>query len=110
MYTRVVSSKLYLVHMIYVPNKGYRQKVVHKFNKGDDVVAIYEKLQAEQPDIKWNLNHTDIQKALDNMKPSEKRALQRKRKIEKLLSEANSVAEKMGTTLDEFLSFKNRVN
>lgn len=110
MYTRVVSSKLYLVHMVFVPGKGYRQQVLHKFQKGDDVLSIYEKLQAEHSEIKWNLNHDDVKKALDNMKPSQKRQIQRKKKIERLLFEANSVAEKMGTTLDDFLSFKNRIN
>ena len=110
MYTRVVSSKLYLVHMVYVEGKGYRQQVIHKFQKGDDVLTLYKKLQADPPELKWNLNHEDILKALDNMRPSQKRQLQRKRKIERLINEASSIAQKLGTSLDEFFNVKNRVN
>lgn len=110
MYTRIVSSKLYLVHMVHVPGRGYRQEVLHKFKKGDDVLSIYEKLQAERPEIKWNLTREDIQKSLNNLKPSQRRLLQRKRKVERLLAEANAVAEKIGSSLDDFLDFKNRIN
>ena len=110
MYTRVVSSKLYLVHMVYVEGKGYRQQVIYKFQKGDDVLTVYKKLQDQHSNLKWNLNHEDILKALENMKPSQKRQLQRKRKIERLINEASSIAQKLGTSLDEFFSLKNRVN
>ena len=110
MYTRVVSSKIYLVHMVNVEGKGYRQEVIHKFQKGDDVLAIYRQLQEQRPELNWNLTHDHIEKALVEMRPSERRSIQRKRKIEKLVSEAHILAQKMGLPLEEFFGSENRVN
>ena len=73
-------------------------------------MAVYHQLQEQRPDLKWNLTDDYVQKALAEMRPSERRNIQRKRKIEKLIGEAHLLAQKMGTSLENFFGLENGVN
>jgi len=109
MYTRMVSGRLYLVYMAKLADKGYRQKVVYKFEKTDDISSIYEQLQQLYPDLNWNLTAAKIKRDFKKVRRPKKRYFQRKRKLKRLLNEADLIAKEIGSTIHDFLDVKQKV-